>query len=281
MKKNVVTYEPDSSLKKGYLSILPDVFREIIKNRWLTFQLFKRDFFAGYEQSLLGIGWTFIAPLMSVGTFIILNLSGVFSAGEIKIPYPLYALLGVAIWSLFTGGLISGAESLVRAGDMIQKINFSKKSLVLASFGASFVSFFIRMFLVGALFVYYQIMPSAAAWFLPLVIFPLLCLSLGLAFIFAILNSVIRDVSKALPLALTFFMFLTPVLYAKPKYGILTSLTKINPLYYFISAVRDIILKGKIGEFEGFLVSSIFSVVLLLMSLILFHITETKITERV
>ena len=49
-----------------------------------TFLLFKRDFFAGYEQSLLGIGWTVITPLISVGTFIILNLSGVFSAGEME-----------------------------------------------------------------------------------------------------------------------------------------------------------------------------------------------------
>ncbi len=281
MKNNIVIYESDNAIKNGYLSIFLEAIREIIKNRWLTFQLFKRDFFAGYKQSFVGIGWTLIVPFMSVGTFIILNLSGVFSAGEIKIPYPLYALLGVSVWNLFANGLVSGADSLVRAGDMIKKINFSKKSLVLASSGSSLISFLIQLIFVGFLFGFYQMMPSPTIWLLPLVILPLLCLSFGLGFIFALLNSVVRDVSKALPMILTFFMFLTPVLYAKPKFGILMSLTNFNPLYYFISAARDIALTGKIVEFKGFLVSSVFSVILLVMSLILFHLSEAKIAERI
>lgn len=281
MKNNIVTYESDNTIKKGYLSILPEVIREIIENRWLTFQIFRRDFFAGYKQSFVGIGWTFIVPLMSVGTFIILNLSGVFSAGEIEIPYPLYALLGVSVWNLFANGLVSGSDSLVRAGDMIKKINFSKKSLVIASSGSSLISFLIQLILVGFLFCFYQIMPSPTIWLLPLVIVPLLCLSYGFGFIFALLNSVVRDISRALPMVLTFLMFLTPVLYAKPKSGILTSLTNFNPLYYFISAVRDIALTGKIVEFEGFLVSSVFSVIFFVMSLIVFHLSEAKIAERI
>lgn len=281
MHNDVVTYEPDNPIKKGYPAILPEILTEIARNRWLTSQLFKRDFFAGYKQSLLGICWTFIVPLVSVGTFIILNLSGVFSAGEIKIPYPLYALLGVAVWNLFANGLVSGADSLVRAGDMIKKINFSRKSLVIASFGSSLIAFLIQLILVGLLFVFYQIMPAATILFLPLVILPLLCLSLGLAFIFAILNSVMRDISRALPMVLTFLMFLTPVLYANPKFGILASLTKFNPVYYSISAVRDIALTGKIVELHGFLISSFGSIVFLLISLIFFHLTETRIAERI
>jgi len=59
----ITTYEPDNSLKKGYLSIFKEIFNEIKKNRWLTYQLFKRDFFAIYKQSFIGVFWAvFIVP---------------------------------------------------------------------------------------------------------------------------------------------------------------------------------------------------------------------------
>ncbi len=143
MTEIITTYEPDNSLKKGYLSIVSEIFNELKKNRWLTYQLFKRDFFAVYKQSFVGILWALIIPLVSVGTFIILNRSGIFTIGDIDVPYPIYAILGMAFWQLFSTGLIASSNSLVKAGSMIVKINFSKKALVIASTGQSLISFLI------------------------------------------------------------------------------------------------------------------------------------------
>jgi len=85
MSEIITTYAPDNSLKKGYLSIFKEIFCEIIKNRWLTYQLFKRDFIAIYKQSFIGVFWALIIPLVSVGTFILLNRSGIFSMGDIDL----------------------------------------------------------------------------------------------------------------------------------------------------------------------------------------------------
>ena len=283
MSNTIITYEPDNSIKKGYLSIFREIFQELKENRWLTVQLFKRDFFAGYKQSLLGICWAFIIPFMSIGTFIILNKSGVFSVGDINMPYPLYAIIGVAFWNLFSGSLASGSDALVRAGDMISKINFSKKSLVIASFGPPLVSFSIHLVLAGALFAYYKILPTSGTLLLPIVVIPILLLSLGLSFIFALLNSVMRDIGRALPMVLTFLMFLTPVLYAKPQTGILLHITRYNPLYYFISVARDFILKGTAAptEFRGFLFSSLGALGIFVIGLTVFHLIEKRIAERI
>ena len=146
MKNELIrTYEPDNVLKQGFFRIFQDIFSEIIKNRWLTFQFFKRDFLAIYKQSLIGVLWAVVIPLVSVGTFVILNSSGIFSVGELNIPYILFAVSGISLWQLFSTGLISSSNSLVKAGNMIMKINFSKKSLVLASLGQSLVSFLIQI----------------------------------------------------------------------------------------------------------------------------------------
>ena len=152
MNKTIITYEPDNSLKKGYFYIFSEICSEIKKNRWLTYQLFKRDFFAIYKQSFIGVFWAFIIPLVSIGTFIILNRSGVFNFGEIDVPYPIFAILGMSFWQLFATGLVAASNSLVKAGPMIIKINFSKKALVFASVGQSIVPFLIQFILVVVLF---------------------------------------------------------------------------------------------------------------------------------
>jgi lipopolysaccharide transport system permease protein len=279
--EKIFTYEPDNSLRKGYLSVFSEIVEDISANRWLTYQLFKRDFISIYKQSFIGIFWSFIIPLVSVGTFVLLNHSGVFDIGPIDAPYAIYGLLGVALWQLFSAGLVSGGDSLVKAGSMIVMINFSKKSLVLASQGRSIVAFIIQFSLVLALCVYYRFVPSVKIVFVPLIVFPLIVLSLGLGFIFSLLNAVIRDVGNALSIVMTFLMFITPVLYPKPSSGLLALISTYNPLYYLVSVPRDLILTGAVREQRGYIAAVFLSFAISCLCLIVFHLTETRVTERV
>lgn len=277
----VVTYEPDNSLKKGYVSIFSEIFFDLWKNRWLTFQLFKRDFLSAYKQSVIGILWSFIIPLFSVGTFVLLNRSGIFNIGSMNVPYPIYGLLGVAIWQLFSTGLVASSSALVRAGSMIVKINFSKKSLVIASVGQSIVTFLVQFILVCSLFLYYRFLPSMDIFLIPLLLFPILLLSLGLGFLLSLLNAVVRDIGNALSILMTFLLFITPVLYSKPESGLLSDISAYNPLYYLVSIPRDFILTGVLSEIKGYLAVSLFSALLFVVTLVIFHLTETRIAERI
>jgi len=279
--ETLTTYEPDNSIKKGYVSLWKEIFRELKYNKWLTLQLFKRDFFAIYKQSLVGVFWAFIVPIISVGTFILLNRAGVFDFGEIEVPYPIYAILGMAFWQLFSTGLITTSNSLVKAGSMLVKINFSKKSLVIASSAQSLVPFIVQLFLVGVLFVVYGVSPNVKILFFPFFMIPIILFTLGFGFIFSLFNSVVRDIGNALSVLMTFLMFLTPVLYAKPKIGILMPITKFNPLFYLISMPREIILKGSTTEWKGYILSIVISIVVFLVGLMIFHLTETRVTERI
>lgn len=281
MTEKITTYEPDNSLRKGYRSIFGEISNELKKNRWLIFQLFKRDFFTIYKQSFIGVLWAVIIPIVSVGTFIVLNQSGVFAIGDIDVPYPIYAVLGMAFWQLFSTGLIASSNSLVAAGSMITKINFSKKSLVIASTGQAIVSFLIQLFLIVILFVYYGFKPNIAILLIPITMIPMMLLTLGLGFILSILNGIMRDIGKIIAVLMTFLMFLTPVLYTKPTTGILATFTNYNPLYYLVSVPRELVLKGTISEWKGFLIASIASFIIFIMCLIVFHLTETRVAERI
>jgi len=281
MENNVKVYLPDNSIRKGYGPIFGEIFRELVTNRWLTYQLFKRDFFALYKQSFIGMLWVLIIPIFSVSTFIVLKRSGIFNIGALDAPYPIFAILGISFWQLFSSGLIASTNSLVEAGSMIKIISFSKKSLVISAIGRSVISFLIQFLLVGLLFAAYRRAPHAWILLAPFMAMPLILLTLGFGFILSLLNAVMRDIGNALSMLMTFLMFLTPVLYTKPQTGLLAQITHYNPMYYLISSPRDLILTGHLSEPKGYAFSVLFSIVLFVVCLIVFHLTETKITERV
>jgi len=275
------TYEPDNSLKKGRFALMVEIYNELINNKWLTYQLFKRDFIATYKQSIIGIAWAFIIPIVSVGSFIILNRSGVFSAGIITVPYPIYAVLGTAIWQLFATGLILSTNSLVKAGSMVVKINFSKKSLVIAAYAQAIIPFLIQFILVMILLGIYGIIPSKMFFLLPFLIIPVILFSFAMGLILSLLNAVLRDIGNILSVLVTFLMFLTPIFYSKPNNGILSIITRYNPLYYLISIPRDILVTGTFVHIKGFFICSLISFVFFVLCIITFHITEVRIAERV
>lgn len=277
----VVKYRPNNSIRKGYLSIYAEIFREIISNRWLIFQLFKRDFSASYKQSMMGFVWAFVIPLISIGTFMLLNRSGIFNIGTTNVPYPLFVVLGMSLWQLFSTGLITCSNALVLAGPMISKINFSRKALVISAIGQALIAFLVQMLLFVILCAYYRITPHIEILLLPMIILPLLLMTLGFGFILSILNGVLKDVSTLLPMLMTFLMFLTPVLYPKPLQGLLMHVGQYNPMYYFITAARELAFEGQVSNVLGLVFCSIVAFVIFVICIKIFHLTETKITERV
>jgi homopolymeric O-antigen transport system permease protein len=278
--ENITTYEPEDRFKQGYLITVGEILREISQNRWLIFQLFKRDLATLYKQSLIGVLWVFIIPIVTVGTFIVLNRSGVFNIGAVGVPYAIYAILGVAFWQLFSAGLVASSNSLAKAGPMITRVNFSKKSLVIASTGQALVSFAIQFSLLLPLFVFYSYMPSAAILLVPLLIVPLLVLTLGLGFFLSLLSGVLLDISLTLSLFLTFLLFLTPILYAKPATGAIATLATYNPIYYLISVPRDLVLTGSTSSWVGFIIAAAISLIVFIACLLAFHLAEIRVAER-
>ncbi len=280
-KDEIVKYRPNNSIRKGYWAIYAEIVQEIVSNRWLIFQLIKRDFSASYKQSMMGFVWAFVVPLISIGTFMVLNHSGIFNIGKTNVPYPLFVVLGMSLWQLFSTGLLAGSQSLVLAGQMISKINFSRKSLVISSVGQSLIAFVVQMLLFAVLCVCYRIVPHVEILLLPLILIPLLLMTLGFGFILSILSGIMKDVTALLPMCMTFLMFLTPVLYPKPMQGVLMSVGQYNPMYYFISTARELAFEGQVSHMQGLIASSIFAVVVFIVCIKIFHLTETKITERV
>jgi lipopolysaccharide transport system permease protein len=164
---------------------------------------------------------------------------------------------------------------------MVVKVNFPKESLVISSFGDALVGFLIRLALTIVVFAIYKIEPAWTAIFFPLALVPLLLLTLGIGMLFALLNAVLRDVANIVSLAAMFLLFVTPVLYPVPKSAFFKTFSALNPLSVLVAAPREFVLKGHISHPAAFLIFSLISLIVFLISWRLFHLVEKRIAERI
>ena len=280
-KEKVKIYFPDAQIKIGFIAGWQEMFIDILKSRELIWRLFLRDFNARYKQSVLGVLWVLIMPLVVVGVFIYLNKGGIINIGDIDVPYPVFALFGISVWNLFSTGLSSASNSLVQAGSMIVKINFPRVSLVVASTGQAVVEFLVRLGLLVLVFAAFKVIPCWTVIFLPFMLLPLFLLTLGLGFFLSLASGVLRDTPNVIVLVTTFLMFFCPVVYPIPKTGIFAGLNQWNPLAYLITGSRDIVFKGIVSSPGGFILSSVFAILIFLIGWRVFHIAQTKIAERI
>lgn len=279
--RKTIIYQPDNQLKMGFLAIWKEMVEELICSRELVWRLFLRDFQAKYKQSLLGVAWAVIEPLITLGVFVFLNRSGIMEIETGNVPYPVFALIGLTIWVVFSKGLTTCTNSIVAAGSMVVKINFPKKSLVIAAMGQAIVELLVRVVLTVAVFVIFGFTPSKMAVLLPILILPVFFLTLGLGFFLSLMAGLFRDVISLVTLLTTYMMFLMPVAYPSPKSGILAVINQWNPLNHLIVGCREVVLYGSISNLSGYMYSAVFCMLVFFVSWRFFHLVETKIPERI
>lgn len=274
-----VIYSANGHLGLG-LGLWREMVRELIDSKDLTWRLYLRDFSARYRQSVLGYFWAIVPVLVTVATFSWLNRARVLPIGGTVLPYPLFVLLSMTVWQLFASGLTATTQSLVNAGGLITKINFPRETLVLSAFGQSAFEFVIRAALVALAFAAYHIVPAWTIVLVPLAVIPLCLFTLALGFLFALVNGVLRDAGQIVTFLLTFWMFLTPVVYPAPVHGGNSMISLLNPVTPFVVAAQDLASRGHLSQPGTYAFGCVSSVLLFLFSWRMFHLTEPRIAER-
>jgi len=258
------------------------MFSEAVSSHELVWRLFLREFNSRYRQSLLGVAWAVLLPLVTVGMFIVMNRSGIVAIGEVGVPYPVYALVGLSIWHLFSIGVSACSTSLINAGGMVVKINFPKSALVFSAAGQGGIEFIVRAILTAVAFAWYGVVPNWGGLLIGLLfLLPTCLMMLGIGFILSLIAVLFRDVVSALNILLLGLMLLTPVLYPMSGDSPLGGINAWNPFNYLVNVPRDLILHGYIRDVPQFAFVSLLSVIAFLVGWRLFYLAQAKIAERI
>lgn len=279
--KEIKIYSSANIYRQGFPRIFKGMINNIVSSRNLTWQFFIRDFKARYKQSLLGWAWIFLMPIITMGTFLLLNISGVIRIGEIPVPYPIFGLLGFSLWQIFSNGWMVLTSSYTAGGSLITQISFPREALIISALGQIIVDFLIRLFLVLIVYLVYGLSPSVWLLLFPFFVLPLFFLTLGLGFLSTIIQVVFRDTKNFIGVGMDFFLFLMPIMYTIPEKGFLAKFNKYNPIYFLVNTPREIIISGKINYPFEYMISVILSVILVLFGWFIFYIVQPKLSERI
>jgi len=186
-------------------------FKDIWDYRELLFFLTWRDVKVRYKQTVLGAGWAILQPLFMMIIFTIFfgRLAGVDSAG---IPYPLFALAGLAPWTFFSNSITASGSSLVGSANLITKVYFPRLLVPAAAMLAGLVDFLLAFMMLCLLMVYYRVSLTAQVLFLPVLILLTALFSLGVGTWMSALNVKYRDVRFALPFLIQLWLFVSSVI---------------------------------------------------------------------
>ena len=165
-----------------------------------------------YKQTLMGVAWVVIQPLLTMIIFTLVFKDFV-QMDEGSIPYPLFAYAGLLLWTFFSVSVTSGTNSLISNTSLVTKVYFPRAFIPAAAAGAGLVDLSVGAVPLMALALYYRVHVTWGLLLLPFFVLLGAALALSVGMIASALTVRYRDLRHALPFMLQLWMFASPVLY--------------------------------------------------------------------
>ena len=219
-------------------------FRELWEYRDLFFVLAWRDLRVRYAQTFLGLTWALLQPVATLLIFILV-FGRVVKVDTGSIPYPLFAISGISMWTFFSFVLSQSGESIIGAQEMIKKIYFPRLVIPLSKAVVGFVDFGVAFAILIALMIAYGFAPSPNIVFVPFFILLNILAALAVGIWLSALTIRFRDFRHVVPFLVQFGLYATPVGYparlVPEEYLFLYNL---NPMAGIIEGFRWSLLGG-------------------------------------
>lgn len=239
-----------------------------------------RDLVVRYKQTVIGIAWSVIRPLLTMIIFTI--VFGKIANLESKdIPYPIVIFSALLPWQLFSTSITESSNSIINNAGMISKIYFPRIIIPTSTLIVNIVDFLISLVILILIMVFYSFYPSWQIIFLPFFLVLALFTSLGAGLFLSALTVKYRDFRYIVPFITQLGLYISPIGFSSnlipDKWKLLYS---INPMVGVIDGFRWCIYGSKINLYiPGFILSIVFSIIMFIIGLWYFRRTEKTFAD--
>jgi lipopolysaccharide transport system permease protein len=217
---------------------------------WRYRELFRvlawRDLAVRYKQTVIGVLWALIRPLLTMLVFTIIFGHIARLPPDGTAPYPLMVFAGILPWTFFSSGLSEASNSLINNANLISKVYFPRLIVPMATVVVAFVDFLISFFILVLLMAWYHFLPDWRILVLPIFVLLAFFASVGPALWITALNVKYRDFRYVIPFIVQFGLYVSPVGFSSnvvpEQWRLLYSL---NPMVGVIDGFRWCILGGQ------------------------------------
>jgi lipopolysaccharide transport system permease protein len=212
--------------------------RELWAYRDVALTLAARQVRVRYKQTVLGVGWVAIQPLVAVLVFTLVfgQLAGLPSDGQ---PYSVFVLSGLVFWTYIATSVTAATQRLVEDRELITKIYFPRLLAPFAATLAPLIDLGIGLVVLAVLMAVAGVAPAAPVLLLPVWIAGAMVIALAAGTLASALNVKYRDVGNALGFVVQLWLFVSPVLFASTAvHGAARVLLALNPVTGLVDAAR-------------------------------------------
>jgi lipopolysaccharide transport system permease protein len=268
-----------------FLSILPPrrwaplSLRELWIYRELLYTLAERDIKVRYKQTLLGVLWVVLQPLLAAAIFAFVfgRIAKMSSDG---VPFIVFSYAGLLGWNAFNSTLSRSSASVVENARLVSKVYFPRLMLPVSTLGTTLIDFAVSCGLLVIMMAVYRIVPSWPLLLLPVWLALLLAAAVGMGLYTSALMVTYRDLQYALPPFLQLMLYACPVAYSASSVPAgLRKYYYINPLAGLLEAFRWSILGHGAIHWGGVAYDATFVIILLAGGLLAFKRMERKFAD--
>ncbi len=237
-------------------------------------ELVVRDIKVRYRHSVLGLVWTVLNPLLMMAVITVV-FSTLFKT-DIE-HFPIYYLAGSLLFSFNSESTTTAMHSMISNASLIKKVYIPKYLFPLSNvlsamvnLGFSLIAMFIVMIVTGAPF-------HVTLLLIPIPIFYVFVFATGLGIMLSALTVFFRDIAHFYGVFILAWTYLTPVFY--PVSILPPTLMKImqfNPMYHYITFMRDLVLNGTFPSMKENLICIAMSLAMLVLGLFVFYKKQDK-----
>ena len=255
---------------------------DLWKYRELFYFLSWRDILVRYKQTVIGVAWSIIRPILTMIVFTII-FGKIAKLPSGNVPYPILVFVALLPWQFFASALQTSSGSLISNAGMVSKVYFPRMIIPASTIIVAFIDFLISLIILIVLMFWYRFVPDWRVVTIPLFLILAILLTLGAGFLISSLNVKYRDFQYIVPFIVQLGLYVSPVGFSSDiisqKWKIIYSL---NPMVGIIDGFRWAVF----GTYSSYLLLSIiFSIVIIILILFIgiwyFRKTEKTFADRI
>lgn len=261
-----------------------------LKNLWRYRDLFlmyvKRDIIVVYKQTILGPLWFLIQPILTtiMYMFIFGGLAGISTDG---VPQPLFYLSGITLWNYFSSAFTASSNVFTQNASVFGKVYFPRLVVPLSGITSNLIKMLIQLFLFVLVYIYYALTGCDLTVNWSILLFPFLVVLLAMhamswGLIVSALTTKYRDLTFLVSFGIQLFMYATPVIYPmSTTSGKIRAILELNPLTPIFESFKYSCMGCGSLSWGGLLYSTIFMLIILFISVVIFTRVERNFMDTV